>query len=127
MVLADILMLTAIAVAWIAAAALLRSILSRDEVEALKRENRELRNRLKEEVESIRRHYEMLLKDAAVKNAIMSALYNAWKSGELKKCYSEGGEVRILADSTVLCSKESIDESYAINIGNNEEDMSREA
>ena len=79
------------------------------------------KERLKERVEELERelreqreHYERLLRDAAVKNAMMTGLWSAYRSGELHACYREGGRVRVLADGTVLCEGERDEESYAI-------------
>jgi len=94
-----------------------------ERIEELKQEL----NEAKEALDKQRQHYETLLKDAAVKNAVMIALYNAWKKGELKKCYSEGGEVRILADGTLLCHKNEIEESYTIEVEEEEETEGEEA
>jgi len=77
----------------------------REEVLALRRE-------VSEREESVRQHYEQLLKDAAVRNSMMVGLWNAYRSGELSKCYRLGGEVRILADGVVVCERG--EESYAV-------------
>jgi len=90
----------------------------------------ELKEKVKEAEEALakqRQYYETLLKDAAVKNTMMVALYNAWKKGELKKCYSEGGEVRILADGTLLCHKKEIEESYTIEVEEEETEEAEES
>jgi len=95
-----------------------------EKTQELNRRIEELKEKLKEveeDKERIRQHYEMLLKEAAIKNTIMIALYNAWKDGKLKECYSGGGEVRILADGTLLCHKEKIEESYTIGVEEVEE------
>ena len=52
----------------------------------------------------------------------MASLYSAWKNGDLGKCYKDGGDVKILADGTLLCSKERLEESYAIQVEEVEED-----
>jgi len=69
---------------------------------------------LEEQIELQRKHYELLLKDAAVKNTVMVSLYNAWRNGELRKCYSKGGEIRVLFDGTIICEMPDKEKSYAI-------------
>ena len=84
-----------------------------EEVKALKEKIKEL----KEELKRQKQHYEELLKEAAIKNAMMVSLWNAWKSGKLKECYNNGGSVRILADGSIMCRKEKEEESYVIEVG----------
>ena len=89
----------------------------RERIRQLEEKLREKEREHREEVEHLRRHYEELLKEAAIKNTVMSALYHAWQRGELRKCYRDGGEVRILADGTVLCELPKKEKSYAIATG----------
>jgi len=87
--------------------------------EEMKEKIEELKQARKDAEEALtkqRQYYETLLKEAAVKNTVMIALYNAWKGGKLRECYSSGGEVKILADGTLLCQKEKIEDSYAIEV-----------
>jgi len=96
--------------------------------EEMKEKIEELKERVKEAEEALakqRQYYETLLKEAAVKNTVMIALYNAWKKGELKECYESGGEVKILADGTLLCSKEKIENSYTIEVEEEVEESER--
>ena len=60
---------------------------------------------LEAELQDTREHYELLLKDAAIKNAIMRGLYDAWQSGKLQKAIKEGYDVEVLADGTIVISK----------------------
>jgi len=60
---------------------------------------------LEKQLELQKEHYEQLLKDAAIKNTIMTSLYNAWTSGKLQKAIKEGYEIEILADGTIVISK----------------------
>ncbi len=112
----DLLLLSALFALWFVIIFIAKVAFSNPsrEVEALKRENEELRKRLREEVESVRQHYEKLLRDVALRNTIALALYNAWLHGKLGKCYREGGEIRVLADGTIIC--EMVDKSYAIEV-----------
>ena len=80
----------------------------REEVLALRRE-------VSEKESSIRQHYEQLLRDSAIRNSMMVGLWNAYRSGELSRCYRLGGEVRILVDGVVVCEKG--EESYAVKAG----------
>ena len=98
---------------------LTRRIRGSSAVEELKRRKEELEAKLEaikkemaEREKAIREHYEQLLRDASIKNSMMVALWNAYKSGELARCYKSGGTVRVLADGTVICEKG--EESYAI-------------
>jgi len=80
----------------------------REEVSALRRE-------ASEREATIRQHYEQLLRDSAIRNSMMVGLWNAYRSGELSRCYRLGGEVRILVDGVVVCEKG--EESYAVKAG----------
>lgn len=113
----DILFLTATAALVVAILYMLKAMFSRDkdaEIERLRRENRELRRECREEIERLKRHYETLLKDAAIRNVMMRGLWEAYRSGELTRCYEEGGYIKVLADGTVVCYKAEEEESYAI-------------
>ena len=111
----NLLVYSAVIIMWVALIIGLKdSFMRNDRLKELQAENKELRKRLRDEADRITKHYELLLKDAAIKNALMTALYDAWNSGKLKECYSGGGEVRILADGTLICSKAKLEESYTI-------------
>ena len=114
----DLLILSSILGIWTAIISLLYNTFARKNilVDQLRKENSELREQLKEETERLKQHYEQLLKDAAVKNTIMSALYNAWKNGSLSECYKSNGEPTILADGTMLCRKGRDEDSYVIRV-----------
>lgn len=117
MLFSDLLVLSATVALWASIVYIIKEITRKPEsrrIIELERENAQLRKRLKDEIEDLRNHYEQLLRDAAIKNALMTALYNAWRRGELRKCYAKGGDVRILADGTILCSRERLEESYTI-------------
>jgi len=113
----DILLLTATVALVVSIAYMIKEMLSRskeEELERLRRENRELKRELRETEERLKHYYEGLLRDAAVKNAMMVGLWNAYKSGELSKCYEGGGFIKVLADGSVICYKKSEEESYVI-------------
>lgn len=110
----DIILYMLMVLAGLTAALLLKALLARP-CDYYEQRIRELKETLKEQ----RERYENLLKDAAVKNVVMTSLHNAWRSGELKKCYQENGEVRVLMDGTVLCEKG--EQSYAIEVEEVEE------
>ena len=80
----------------------------REEVLALRRE-------VSEKESSIRQHYEQLLRDSAIRNSMMVGLWNAYRSGELSRCYESGGKVRVLADGVVVCERG--EESFAVRTG----------
>ncbi|BEP17064.1 hypothetical protein PYJP_04160 [Pyrofollis japonicus] len=113
---------------WVFIILVLRDLFSRGREEKLRQRIRELEEELartrreaREEVEQVRQHYETLLKEAAIRNTIMASLYNAWRSGELKKCYGNKGELRVLADGTVICELPEKEKSYAIPVDNEQE------
>ena len=111
----DLLILSGIVALWVCIAALLRNMFSRgkdEENKRLRKENRELREELRKREKELRQHYEQLLKEAAIKNAMMLALWNAYKTGELGKCYEEGGYIKVLADGTAICWKLDEEKSY---------------
>ena len=117
------LMISIIAFIWITIAILVKVSRMPGRIEALEKEKRELERRIeelrrehREEIERMRKHYEILLRDAAIKNTMMVALYNAWRSGLLKKCYSDGGELRVLSDGTCICELPEKEKSYAISV-----------
>lgn len=114
----DLLVLSSILGIWTAIISLLYNTFARKNVllEQLKEENNELRKQMKNECDRLKQYYEQLLKDAAVKNTIMSALYNAWKNGSLSECYKSDGMPTILADGTMLCRKGKDEESYVIRV-----------
>ncbi|RLG75699.1 MAG: hypothetical protein DRO12_05175 [Thermoprotei archaeon] len=113
----DFMLLSTAAALWVSIIYMLRSMLSRsreEEIEKLRRENRELKHMLKETEERLKLHYEQLLKEAAIKNVMMRGLWEAYRSGEISRCYKDGGEVKVLADGTVICFKAKEEESYSI-------------
>ena len=82
-------------------------------------EAKELRQRIKdlrEQLEFEKKRCDELLRDAAIKNAIMTALYAAWRKGELEECYRRGGRFRVLADGTPICELPERDKSYSIRV-----------
>ena len=103
----ELLVLSSIIGIWTAIISLLyNTFMGKNQVvERLKDENRELRKRLREEVESVKQHYEQLLKDAAVRNLMMSGLWTAYTSGGLQRCFRDNGNPKVLADGTVICDK----------------------
>lgn len=108
----DFLAVSGILAIWVAIIVLVKKSFGRD------REKEELRRRiseLKDELEKTRKHYEGLLKDSAIKNAMMLGLWNAYVSGKLHECYKQGGKLRILADGTCICEiEEEPEKSYTI-------------
>ena len=117
-VLGGLLILSLLIAVWVWIISVIRSNFRDDRIKELKKENMELKRQLREEAERLKQHYEQLLKDAAVRNTVMLALYNAWKNGSLSSCYREGGEPAVLADGTVLCKKARDEESYVIKVEN---------
>ena len=109
-----LLVLSCIVLVWVVSLSILRDIVSRGnpEVERLKREI----ERLEREREKQRQYYERLLRDTTIRNTIALAVYEAWKTGKLKECYMKGGEVRVLADGTVICELPEKEKSYAIGV-----------
>ena len=85
-----------------------------EELERCRRELDAIKKEMAERERAIREHYEQLLRDASIRNSMMVALWNAYRSGELARCYKSGGTVRVLADGTVICEKG--EESYAIGV-----------
>ena len=81
---------------------------------ACERENEKLRKELKEETERLRQYYETLLRDASIRNAMMVGLWEAYRRGDLEKCYRDAGKVRVLADGTVICDMVNPEESYTL-------------
>ena len=113
----DILVLSGIIALWTGTFVLLKATFSRgkdEEIRRLRKENMDLREELRKREKELRQHYEALLRDAAIKNAMMLALWNAYKTGELGKCYEEGGYIKVLADGTAICWKSDEDKSYVI-------------
>ncbi len=92
----------AIAVITIVLLAMLKELFSSNDCKAWEQRVGELKDMLEKQ----RRHYELLLKDAAVKNSMMRGLWNAFRQGKLRDCYSDGGEIRVLADGYVICEKQ---------------------
>ena len=117
----ELLVLSSIVGIWTAIISLLYNTFARKNVllERLKEENIELKKQLKSECDRLKQYYEQLLKDAAVKNTIMSALYNAWKNGSLSECYKSNGTLTILADGTLMCRKSRDEDSYVIRVEDN--------
>jgi len=109
----EALFVSCIVLIWCLVPAVLSSARRGGEVERLRREI-EL---LERERERLRQHYESLLRDAVVRNEIALALYDAWRSGRLRECYAGGGDVRVLADGTVVCELPERERSYAIPRG----------
>ncbi len=87
---------------------------------------KELRKEMNEREKKLREHYEKLLRESAIRNSIMVALYNAWKEGKLGKCYRDGGEPTVLADGTLLCRMPEESKSYVIAIEEAEEEGEEE-
>jgi len=119
-----IVMIFAVAALGILIASMLASRRADEVLEELRRENEALSRKLREqeeccrqEIEKIRRHYEQLLREASIKSTVMAALYSAWKDGKLRDCYAQDGEVRILADGTMICELPEKEKSYAISVG----------
>jgi len=83
-----------------------------EDLEKCRDELSRVRSEINEREESIRRYYEHLLRDSAIRNSMMVGLWNAFKNGELSRCYGDGGKVRLLADGTVICEKG--ERSYAV-------------
>jgi len=109
-----LLILSSTVLVWLLSLHILRDIVSRGNPEA-ERLRREV-ERLEREREEQRRYYERLLRDTAMRNTIALALYEAWKNGKLRECYMEGGEVRVLADGTVICELPEKEKSYAMEV-----------
>lgn len=113
----DILLLTATAALMVSILYMLKAMFSHskeEELERLRKENRELRREVREREEHLKKYYEQLLKEAAIKNVMMRGLWEAYRSGEISRCYKDGGEVKVLADGTVICFKAKEEESYSI-------------
>lgn len=117
---ASIIYASVIVLLWLAIIALARIAFRRsnyeERINELRRQLREERKHIREELRECRRHYEGLLKEAGLKNVMALALWNAYKSGELAKCYEKRGTLRVLADGSVICWRESPERSYAIPV-----------
>jgi len=109
--------LVGVALALIVVAVAQRLLLSpgEEDLRRCREELATLRREVNERETSVRQHYEQLLRDSAIKNSMMVGLWNAYRSGELSRCYEGGGRVRVLADGTVVCEKG--EESYAVKVG----------
>jgi len=105
--------LVAVALALIVVAVAQRlSCPGEEELRRCREELATLRREVNERETSVRQHYEQLLRDSAIRNSMMVGLWNAYRSGELPRCYEGGGRVRVLADGTVVCERG--EESYAV-------------
>lgn len=111
---------------WVSIIAVARYAFRRSNCEAriseLRMQLREERKRVKDELRDCRRHYETLLKEAGLRNVMALALWQAYKSGELTRCYDKGGRVRVLADGSVICWRDKPEQSYTITLEEEKED-----
>ena len=115
----DLLLVSSIIVLWMFVVAIAKTTFGRrsnlaEENKRLRAKIKQLKREIKETEERLRAHYEQLLKEASIKNTIMIALYEAWKEGKLAQCYRDGGDVKILADGTVLCDMGDPEKSYVV-------------
>ena len=69
---------------------------------------------LEKRVSDTREYYEQLLRETTIRNDMMRGLWEAWSSGELKRCILDGGSARVLSDGVVVCDMGREDKSYAI-------------
>jgi len=83
-----------------------------DELRKCREESQRLLASLAEKERALKEHYEQLLRDSAIRNSMMVGLWNAYRSGEVVRCYKGGGSIRVLADGTVVCERG--EESYAV-------------
>jgi len=108
---------------WLAglvSAFIIRELLSSDRyIRSLKERIRELQEQLRER----EKHYEQLLREAAIRNNMMLALWKAFVSGQLEKCYREGGKPRVLSDGVVICDVG--EKSYTIAFAGGDEGAAR--
>ena len=86
-----------------------------EELRKCREESQRLLASLAEKERALKEHYEQLLRDSAIRNSMMVGLWNAYRSGELARCYRAGGSIRVLADGTVVCERG--EESYAVRSG----------
>ena len=117
---ASIIYASVVVLLWLGIIALARLAFRRsnceERIRELREQLREERRRVREELMDCRRHYEELLKEAGLRNVMALALWNAYKSGELARCYEKHGTLRVLADGSVICWLGEAERSYTIPV-----------